>query len=221
MSDLASSFQEIVSKISQPGERSHQRLIGASQIGGCPYHLGEAMLNSLKEEPEVSESGLGAWIGTAVHEFLENNLELEGAEHEAKVKIFDLEGYGTVGGHIDLCWRDAIWDYKVLGKASFDKMALEYRKDPTKIPTTQYRVQLHLYGYGRILQGHKVDAVNIIAFPKLSNRFSDIRMYSEAYNQQLVDAAIERTKRIWQLVQEGRLEDVPRDEDCWDCRQAW
>src|SRR5690606_7038940 len=81
MSDLASSFQEIISKISQPGERSHQRLIGASQIGGCPYHLGEAMLNSLKEEPEVSESGLGAWIGTAVHEFLEHNLELEGAEH--------------------------------------------------------------------------------------------------------------------------------------------
>lgn len=217
----ASVAQELIrKKISMPGERSHQRLVGASQIGGCPYHLGESMLNSLKDKPEISESGLGAWIGTAVHEYLEHNLHLDGTEvHEAKVDIFDLEGYGKIRGHIDLCWRDAIWDYKVLGKASFSKMALEYRKDPSKIPTTQYRAQLHLYGYGRILQGYDVETVNIIAIPKLSNNFSDIKFYSEPYNQELVDAAIARTHKIWELVQEGRLEDVPRDDDCWDCRQ--
>lgn len=170
------------------------------------------------EHVAEAETGMAAWIGTAVHSHIEDTLELPGAVQETKVDIFDIPGYGSVGGHIDMCWEDAIWDWKVQGKWKVDEQKLAYRKKPNQIPGTTYRVQLHLYGYGRILQGYKVDSVNLVSIPKLSNSFNDIRIYSEAYNQQLVDSAIDRAKRIWEYCSEGRVEELPTDPDCYDCK---
>lgn len=211
--------QQIIQALTKPSERSKQRLVGASQIGGCAYHLGLSMLKSknTEHEPEA-ESGMAAWIGTAVHAHIENTLDLPGAVQEAKVDIFDIPGYGLIGGHIDMCWDDSIWDWKVQGKYTLDMQKLAWRKEPDRIPSTTYRVQLHLYGYGRILQGHDVKTVNLVSIPKMSNSFNDIKIYSEQYNQQLVDSAIDRAHRIWQYCSEGRVEELPTDPTCYDCK---
>lgn len=212
-------FLEILSALKTPTARDKQRLVGASQIGGCPYHLGLAMLQSHGlAEKEPSEPGMGAWIGTGVHLNIEETLNLEGSSQETKVDIFEIPGYGLVRGSIDMYWRNRIWDWKVLGKANMQKMQLAYRKMPGQIPNTTYRVQQHLYGYGLIQRGFKVEDVNIVAIPKLSNSFEDIVLFTEAYNQELVDKSIARAKGIWQYASEGKLSELPRDiENCYDC----
>lgn len=212
--------QQIIAALTKPTERSKQRLVGASQIGGCPYHLGLDMLKSKNTEHVVeAETGMAAWLGTAMHNWIEQTLVLEGAVQETKVDIFDIPGYGSIGGHIDMCWDDSIWDWKLQGKWKIDQQRLAFRKAPDQIPDTTYRVQLHLYGFGRLQQGHKVDTVNMVSFPKLSNSFNDIKIYTEKYNQELVDSAIDRARRIWTLCEEGRVEDLPRMEGCYDCRE--
>ena len=219
---LDKDFLEILEHLKMPTERDKQRLVGASQIGGCAYHLGLSMLQSHGlEEVEPSEPGLGAWIGTGVHAYIENNLQLTGAVQECDVDIFDIPGYGNIRGHIDMYWHNRVFDWKVLGKASFQKMQLGYRKQPDQIPSTVYRVQQHLYADGLIQQGYEVEDVNIVAIPKHSNRFSDIAIFTEVYNQGLVDKAIERAREIWLYASDGRLKDLPRDlESCYTCSSA-
>jgi len=195
-------------------------MVGASQIGGCPYHLGLSMLQSHKlAEKEPSEPGMGAWIGTGVHLNIENTLKLDPEPiQELKVDIFEIPGYGLVKGSVDMFWKNRVWDWKVLGKANMQKMQLAYRKNPDQIPNTTYRVQQHLYAYGVKQLGYEVEDVNIVAIPKLSNNFADIVQFTEAYNQEVVDKAIARAKMIWQYASEGRLNDLPREIDtCYDC----
>ena len=216
---MNSDFLEIIQALQAPTERDKQRLVGASQIGGCPYHLGLAMLQSHDlAEKEETPSGMGAWIGTGVHLNIEHTLNLPDSKQELQVEIFDIPGYGMVKGNVDMFWRNRVWDWKVLGKASMQKMQFQYRQTPNRIPHTTYRTQQHLYGFGLIQAGYKVEDVNIVAIPKLSNRFEDIQLFTEAYNQELVDKSIERAKTIWQFASDGRLNDLPRDLDnCYDC----
>ena len=78
MSELAN---KILLKAMEPDERGRQKLVGASQIGGCPYCLGYALM---QEEPpgklpawlqsSDDPEGLAAWIGTAVHYYLEHEI---------------------------------------------------------------------------------------------------------------------------------------------------
>lgn len=213
-------FEVIVKALQAPSERDKQRLVGASQIGGCPYHLGVSMLQSHNLLPkEETPPGLGAWIGTGTHLLIEHTLKLDPPpQQELKVSIFEIPGYGAVNGNVDMYWKGRVWDWKVLGKANMQKMSLEYRKKPNQIPNTTYRTQQHLYGFGLIQAGYEVTDVNIVAIPKLSNRFSDIVQFTEPYNQELVDKSIERAKTIWQFASDGKLEDLPKDFDnCYDC----
>lgn len=209
-------------EIRKPTDRGKQRLVGASQIGGCPYHLGVDMAKSLstEEQPEevVEEGGLASWLGTAMHYWLQDNVNIEGAEHEKKVTIFDIEGYGTIKGHIDLTYGNQVWDWKLLGNWKLDKLSLAWKLDPTKIPDTTYRVQIHLYAYGLIQQGYDITHVNLVCFKKTSNRWQDVVFYTEPYNQELVDAAIQRAKLVFEHVRDDKVDELPRDEEsCYDC----
>lgn len=216
--------RQIVDKIRKPDERSLQKNIGPSEIGGCPFCLGLRLAVKCPEiyglEPTPSESGLAAWIGTQVHYALEHNLGL--GQPESKWEVYDLKGYGTISGHVDLILEDEIVDYKVTGKWSYDNMALDYRIEPDRIPKTQYRVQQMLYGHAVRKAGHEVKAVNLMVIPKHSNRWEDIAFYREPYNQEVVDKALARLELIWQYVQEGKLQELPRDDDCYNCsRSIW
>lgn len=218
---LTEAQQDIINAIRQPSERSKQKLIGASQLGGCPYHIGVDMAQSLLSPEQASEvveeSGQAAWLGTCMHNWIEANLSLPGAEQEKKVSIFDLEGYGSIGGHIDMVWQNQVWDWKLLGKWKLDKMKLAYRKNKLVIPDTTYRVQLHSYAYGLRQVGYDIERVNIVAFDKMSNNFESIRFFSEVYNEELVLKAIDRTRKIWQHVLAGEVDELPRQEDCYEC----
>lgn len=164
--------------------------------------------------------GLGAWIGTAVHAYIEATMNLPGAIAEQKNFIYELKGYGTIKGSTDLFLDGHVFDWKVLGKANMDKLRRLYRERPGVIPTSSYRAQQHLYGYGWELLGYKVNTVNILAIPKLSNEISDIRWFTEIYNPEIALKYLERLERIWKYVQDGRLEKLPSDDDCYVCTRV-
>lgn len=111
-------------------------------------------------------------------------------------------------------------DYKVVGKWSFDKMKVAWNAQPNRIPTQTYRVQQHLYGWGWKQLGHTVEDVTLCVIPKLSNDPDDIRFYTEQYNQEVVDRALARLEKIWKYVREGRLNDLPMDDDCYTCTRV-
>ena len=216
--------KKIIAEITKPSERDKQRLIGPSGIGGCPRCVGEELAGVLPEQypdlPYTDSFGLGAWIGTAVHAYIEATMKLPGAIAEQKNVIFELEGYGTIKGSTDLFIDGHVVDYKVLGKANFDKLRLLYKTEPNKIPTQTYRCQQHLYGYGWEQLGYEVKSVNILAIPKMSNDPDDIRWYTEHYSREIALKFIDRLKKIWQHVRDGELELLPSDSDCYTCTRV-
>lgn len=234
MNDLAS---ELLAKFKEPSARSHQVKIGPSGIGGCPYCVGETLAHKLPElYPDLvhtPSSSYATWVGTMGHSGIEHEYFAERFDNgtlithsietgipESKFEVFELEGYGMISGSIDLIYKNEIFDYKFMGKFGYDKMCLAYRKDPTKIPDVTYRVQQMAYAYGARKAGFDIERVNVIVFPKHKSSWSDVRVFSEEYNQELVDAALDRLVKIWNIVQEGNLKELPSNEDCYNCKNG-
>lgn len=169
----------------------------------------------------TDEFGLGSWIGTAVHAYLEETLDITGAIKEQKNFIHHLEGYGDIRGSTDLFVPPHVVDYKCVGKWSYDKMRLAYKEHPNRIPTTSYRVQQMTYAYGWKQLGYEVETVSLCVIPKHSNDVDDVRFFTELYNEEVVTRSLARLEKIWRYVQEGRLSDLPSDgEDCYTCSRV-
>lgn len=209
----------ILDKLQEPDERGKQVKIGPSGIGGCPYCIGKTLGLRLPETypklEHVQESNYAAWFGTAVHYYLQHELGL--GTPESKWGVYNLEGYGLISGNVDLVLEDEVFDFKVIGKSSFDKMALAYRKLPNQIPTTNYRVQQMLYAYALRQAGHDIKAVNLMIFPKHKWQWRDVTFYRELYNEEMAQKALDRLEKIWQTVKDGNLEELPEDENCFNC----
>lgn len=225
---------ELLAKFQEPSARSHQVKIGPSGIGGCPYCVGETLAHAVPEHyPDLEHhpsSSYATWLGTMGHSGIEHEYFYDYDDRiipaipegiaETKVQVYDLEGYGRISGSIDLLFGNESFDWKFMGKFGYDKMCLAYRKDPTKIPDVTYRVQQMLYAHGARKAGFDIERVNVVVFPKHKTSWSDVRVFSEEYNQELVDAALDRLVKIWKIVQEGNLKDIPSSEDCYNCNNG-
>ena len=216
--------QNIIEQITKSTDRDKQKKIGPSEIGGCPLCIGEKLalaFPDLYPDLEHTETfGLGSWLGTAVHHFLEQDIEIPGAIKEQKNFIYHLKGYGDISGSTDVYADGHIVDWKIVGKWSYDTMKLAYRLEPNRIPKTVYRAQQHLYGYGWEQAGYKVDTVSLCVIPKLSNNADDIRFFTEKYNREVALKALARLESIYKRVKQGRLETLPMDEDCYTCTRV-
>lgn len=226
---------KILSKAMEPDERAKQKLIGASQVGGCPRCLGYALMG--KEKPTKTMKwlvpakkileGLAAWIGTAVHYYLEKHIipfvvaEDDSIIAEERVEIYELEGYGTIKGNIDVHDNFEILDWKIVGDWSWNKMLMDRVENPDRIPRKQYRVQQHLYAYGLRKKGYEIEKVSLVVFKKTSNSWEDVEVFSEDYNQNVVDAALQNLEEIYRLAKQGRFEELPEDEECYNCSRGF
>lgn len=232
MSELA---EKIIAKAREPDARGKQKLIGASSVGGCPYCLGYALMQ--KERPKVGwlkateeDDGLAAWIGTAVHYYLEHEIIPQVMEEEGRdltkivaednVTICELEGYGTIKGNIDVHNDTEIVDWKIVGDWSWNNMLMESLQRPGSLPRKQYRVQQHLYGYGLRQAGVDIQQVSMAVFKKTSNSWRDIEIYTEAYNQQIVDHSLANLEKIYGLAVQGKFDELPKDSDCYNCSRG-
>lgn len=212
--------QKIIEQISTPGERSHQKAVGPSEIGGCAYCLGVRVAAKFPDIYEIEHhakkvENYPAWLGTALHYYLEHHIPF--GEHELKVPVAEIEGYGAVSGHVDLYWEGEVFDFKNLGVAGTKKLAYKWKSEPGVIPEVAYRVQQQLYGYGIKQTGREVTHVQLMILPKGGKSFNDIVFYREPYDESVAERALDRLRKIVEYVREGRLDELPSDSDCYNC----
>lgn len=164
-------------------ERSQQKEIGVSQVGGCR----RAVWFQLNNEPKVNETiKLPALMGTAIHKLIEEALV---AEAEANWSDYMLEKeieYNGLKGHVDLFIPSAgaVIDWKTTKLKN-----LEY------FPSKQQRWQVQLYGYLLENNGYEVKTVTLVGIPRDGDE-RHVRIHSEEYNREIAEEGIAWLKGV-------------------------
>lgn len=203
---------DVIAAITTGTERDNQKRIGPSGLGNpCPKCLGR----ELAGESDDREFSLYPWIGTAVHHYLEHTSFPE-AEHELKLYVGDVEGYGAINGTTDIYFPELglVGDWKIVGL----KKIKEYR---VKGVPAQYRYQAQLYARGCELAGKLIDSVAIIFIPRDSGNVNDIWIHEEEYQPEMAEAVLARAGTIYEIVQREGWEGLPSSDDCWTCNRSW
>lgn len=201
----------IIEQIKGETERDKQKLIGPSAMGGCPYCLGLQMGGNAPKRP----FSFYPKLGTAFHYYMEHHMTIPGMVTEHKVDICEIAGYGKINGTIDLWYppEGIVGDYKLVGKNTMNRVKLDG-------PSLTYRVQGHLYGYGKAQTGADVKEIHILFVPRDEGNINKLFDWNEPYNEALALAAIDRTKQIWEHVQGGFVEDLESDTECYECKYS-
>lgn len=203
--------------------RHLQRRIGPSEIGHpCTRQLAGKLLQL--DPINLDGDPLPSWLGTAGHSRFELAVELDNDTIIDKRATYEAD-HGDIGaprctflgeftgdrdpmalgrwlserrvtvrdgltGTADLydTWTNTVVDLKFPGKTTFD----HYRKNG---PSPEYRVQGHAYGRGYRNEGFPVERIAIWFLPR-SGRLVDSFVWSEAYNDAIVDAILARLDNI-------------------------
>jgi hypothetical protein len=217
----AEEFVEILlNAIAKPSERDKQVKLGPSEIGGCYFCVGYTMARRFYDLPEREGEGFGyaAWLGTALHHWMETQLVLPVETlREVKLETVEVAGYGLIRGTCDLIVPDfgLVGDYKFPGKFSYEKYALAKRMGEGLPPN--YRYQAQLYAHGARRQGLPVDLCLVVLFPRHTNSIRDVLTFAEPYREEMVELARRRAEAILEDIHDGNLWALPSDEDCYQC----
>lgn len=217
---------EIRRLITLQSERDKQELIGPSELGNpCDRCLGLRLAHRALDGPRprtIDHFGLKAWLGTAVHDYLNvtgtaDKQFSKATIREATIPICKIPKYGVISGHCDLIYHGGrravdIGDYKTK-----DLRRIKLYKQQG-IPQ-QYRAQIDLYAYGALKSGmvRYVDEVGLFFIPRDSNSIDDCWYWHEKYDESVAERAIEHAIHIWKRVRKGEIEFLTSDPDCYDC----
>lgn len=220
MRDAVALSQAVTSLITRPSARSEQVKVGPSGLGNpCERCLGLEMAGVLPDGPKqpFDHFNLMAWVGTAVHFYLEHQIAAERwpkVKQEFKVDIGKVGKYGRVSGSTDLYsepHRTAL-DFKVRGK---DKIRLWRAGAPVPVES---RRQAHLYGYGLERAGFPCEEVCLYMIPRDSMLASDLYQHIEPYSEKIAKDTIKRAARLWRdYVSVGKVELLKSDPSCYSC----
>lgn len=212
--------QAIAHTITRTSARDEQKSVGPSEIGDpCGFCLGRALCRKYPElwwgdEPlgfDGDTFSLKAWVGTAMHEKLERELDEPGALKESTIHITDLAEYGPITGHCDLYMDHTVIDYK--SKDNRDVI----RKIALTRPKDQEIFQINTYGFGFLQAGVPVKDLCLFYIPRDSNRVKDCYPAFTEPNPKIAEMALDRLSKVWDIVRSGRgsvLESLP---DCYTC----
>lgn len=217
----------ILDLLKTESERDGQRMIGASEIGNpCDYCLGNRLLNK-KRAP--NRYWMGARIGTAIHEALEEQERiastdpsgqisykfeaLEGSLIEQKITLGTIEGYGTVRSKPDLVLVNHahLIDHKTTTR---DKIK-RYKLDGV---SQQYIYQQQLYAWGLNKAGIKIDRISLSFIARDGLTDDDVWVYSFDYDEATALKAWDRLTLIWKYLEAGNdVETLESHPDCYTC----
>lgn len=217
--DIRAFVQDLVlSTITQRSTRDVQRLPGPSDLSNpCDLCLARKIslasgAATVMQAPQ--HFSLKAWAGTAVHEKLEADLPAvySKAEREITVTIGEVEGLGTIKGHIDLYLPDkaTLTDYKTI---DMKRLAM-YR---TSGVSAAHFGQTMLYMLGVRNSGRKADYATLVYIPRDSNKTSDIWVASCSYREDVALGLMDRARRITSQVLSGETTELVPDEGCFVC----
>lgn len=164
-------------------ERSLQKAVGPSEIGGCRRKVWYKLHNQPKTNDKVLR--LASFMGTAIHTAIEEELrklDIYADTFEVEVEVTD----GELTGHVDLYIpaRGEIIDWKTTKVKS-----LAY------FPSKQQRWQVHLYGYLLALSGRDVNIVTLVGIPRDSDE-RDIKIHSEKYDKYIAQEAYDWLRHV-------------------------
>ncbi len=188
--------------------RSQQTALGPSEIGvDCIRRLAYRLTNTAAANDTADP--WFAIVGTAVHDWLAVAIDRWTAEIDfgpnahhrtPDSRRFLIEERVTattdqygVSGSCDLYdqQRRTVVDHKVVGPTALKKY-LDHG------PSSQYRIQVHTYGYGHEAAGRPVDEVAIAFYPR-SGYLTDLHVWSEPYDRQVAVDALNRAATIQTL----------------------
>lgn len=214
----------------RPTDRDKQRKVGASNLSNaCTRCLAEDMMGVRRG---TSKYNMGAIVGTAIHEYLEQRNTDPTAQREMRVELGEIPGYGTISSTTDLYLpeKEAVFDFKT---TTYDKLTTYQRageQPPSKFDTDQLRGaretleryfrQAQLYAYGVERLGKPVRTVAIV-FICRDGRIVDRDVWApppRPYNPEQAKKILERAHKIWNYLQtEGDVERLKSDEHCYYC----
>ena len=203
---------DVIAEITRKTDRDKQKKVGPSEIGNpCVQCLGRALVGERREQ----EFSLYPWIGTAVHYFMENETFPE-AEHERRLYVGTIEGYGDIAGTTDMWYakEGAAVDWKIVGL----KKIKQYRSGG--VPQ-QYRFQAMLYGMGLFLAGEPIEKIAIVFIPRDSGNVKDIWVYEEAWSQEMAEHALARAQAVHDHVKVHGWRELESDDGCYQCNIDW
>lgn len=153
-------------------ERSLQKEIGVSQIGGCR----RSVYFHLNGEPKVNNTlRLPALMGTAIHKMIEEAIINEAKETWADYETEKEVTYDGLKGHIDLFIPSvgAVVDWKTTKLKNLDYF-----------PSKQQRWQVQLYAYLLENNGYEVKTVTLVGIPRDGDE-RNIKTHTEEYNREI------------------------------------
>lgn len=201
-------------------ERSKQTVIGISEVG---MDCRKCVARKLAEKPRTPDGSWFPFIGTAVHDQLEqgfasrypDDYHLENRLHVHSYKGLELGGSCDMAAIIDNGDTVIVNDWKIVGKTALNKAAKGDIKN-------QYRVQAMLYGYGWKRKGYDVSHVSLSFLPRdvdLPNAEIVMLRYDES-------VAVEALAELEILIDAAELvgwdaviEKQPKASFCWDCKK--
>jgi hypothetical protein len=205
--------------VQRQSERDQQATVGPSDLSDtCDYCLAVKMapranlpLGALQHDG----FSLKAWVGTAVHTKLEQDIDLpEGfVITEEKVYIHTIPGYGDIHGHVDVQFppMETWGDYKTTDLAKLKTYRL------SDVPW-KHAQQVMMYGLG-INRIRKMTTAGLIYIPRDSNNPNDIWIATADYDESIAVACLERAESIWTRLQKGDL-NFTSATDCWVCNAS-
>lgn len=184
-------------------ERSLQREVGPSEIGGCRRKVWHRLQGTAPLNPTL---GMAAFMGTAIHEKIERRLSvLDNDRFMIEVEV-EFDG---LKGHVDL--------YDTVAREVIDWKTITLKKKRW-FPSEQQWTQVHVYGLLLSENGYPVDTVTLVGIPRDGNE-RDVVVKSQEWRRDVAEGALE-----WLADVRGR-EVAPEPEKpvsfCEDYCQFW
>jgi hypothetical protein len=182
---------EIILWADKQNPRSRQVAIGPSEIGDqCDRRIGYRIAQA--EPCNTDFDPWAAIVGTALHSWLDQAVQLWMSEHGTKDWATEttLSMSEFVEGHSDLYSHEfqAVIDWKGAGPDVMRKL----RRDG---PSAGYMIQTHIYGYGFEQRGWPVKKVALAFLPR-AGWLKDMYVWSADYDPKIAMAALDRLYRI-------------------------
>ena len=155
-------------------ERSLQRDIGPSEIGGCRRRV----WHRLQNDPPVNDTlGMAAFMGTAIHEKIERRLrDLNDDRYMVEVEV----EFNGLMGHVDV--------YDRVGREVIDWKTITLKKSRFFASDQQW-LQVHIYGLLLIENGFPVDRVSLVGIPRDGNE-RDVVVRSEEFRRDVAEEGL-------------------------------
>jgi len=215
----------IQSVIGRPSTRDEQKMPGPSDISDpCDLCLARKIAGVCGIPMQGGRNGsfsLKAWVGTAVHEKIEQDLPkiYTRAQQEVEVDIAQIPGLGMVKGHVDLYLPDKqhLTDWKTADMEGVYGIKKYKREGPSK----RHIGQTSLYAYGLNRAEMPVKGITLVYIPRDSNRRTDIWRYTFPYEEAIAEALLKRLGLLTSVLQSGQTAELTSDPDCFVCNYSF